>query len=55
MPPNGEGKYVTDGMLHVRPYSVVDVLEELAASAHEDEAQDGEPESESEERSAPSM
>jgi hypothetical protein len=34
----GEAKYVTDGMLHVRPHSVADVLEEMAAhSPHEEE------------------
>ena len=37
----GEAKYVTDGMLHVRPHSVADVLEELAAHAPGEE--EGEP------------
>lgn len=39
----GEAKYVTDGMLHVRPHSVADVLEELAAHVP-DEDEEGEPE-----------
>lgn len=39
----GEAKYVTDEMLHVRPHSVADVLEELAAHSPNDE-EDCEPE-----------
>lgn len=38
----GEAKYLTDGMVDVRPHSVADVLDELAAHAPKEE--EGEPE-----------
>ncbi|MFC5514116.1 hypothetical protein ACFPOU_23725 [Massilia jejuensis] len=38
----GEAKYLTDGMIDVRPHSVADVLDELAVQAPEEE--EGEPE-----------
>ena len=40
----GEAKYLTDGMIDVRPHSVADVLDELAVQAPEEE--EAEPEAE---------
>lgn len=37
----GEDKYLTDGMVDVRPHSVADVLQALATNAPEDEDEEG--------------